>query len=81
VPRIFPPDRSYPDRIEEELDELEKAMENISDEDGGEKRKKRAKRRRRGHGRRSRSRDLERDKRPRGGGGGGPGGSAHGITV
>ncbi|KAH8776221.1 hypothetical protein BGZ57DRAFT_953345 [Hyaloscypha finlandica] len=81
VPRIFRPGHPYPDRLEEELDELEEAMKNISDEDGGEKRKKRAKRRRRRHGHRSRSRDLERDERPRGGGGGGPGGSAHGITV
>lgn len=78
VPRVYPPDRSYPDKIEEELDELEKeATDTHSDGDGKEgqnkgKAKMRRGRKRRGHPSRSPATDG-RDKRPRGGGDNGDG--------
>jgi len=77
--RTFPPDRSYPDKIEEELDELGKVPDTASDEDQEEKRKTRRRRVRKRRGHQSTSRGNERDKR--GGGGGGGGGNSHGIRV
>ncbi|KAH8818518.1 hypothetical protein F5882DRAFT_8598 [Hyaloscypha sp. PMI_1271] len=78
VPRVYPPHRSYPDKIEEELDELEKeATDTYSDEDEkkgqnkGKGKMKRGRKRRR-HPSRSPATDG-RDKRPRGGGDNGDG--------
>jgi len=67
--RTFPPDRDYPDKIEEELDELGKARDSASDGDQDKKRKKRGRRGRKHRGHPSVSRGNDKDKRGEGGGG------------
>lgn len=76
--RTFPPDRDYPDKIEEELDELGKAQDAASDEGQEKKRKRRGRRGRKHRSHQSGSRGNDKDKRGRGGGGGS---SSHGITA